>query len=311
MGLVMLKMIWILYIFFSLSLYANPTSNSVLFVFDVDETLTNLPYKGESAKLGHVHLKPGIAKMFSTILSLGHLIGIATANVSPDLESFLMDELGFDYTNEKHYLLFRSKIRIKQPDLTLFLRNAQPLKRSKLKMIRQLAREYTEDGHTIDGIIFTDDKLYFHKQILDHKLSHPYIGIKVGYRKNEDKNFHHDEFVEPGHSVEFIRFLGELPFHKDIMNHLFRQGDGTLISESEVRNYNKELRLSNWYDKTITKMTITENKNLAQSLLSTSNTSLPTRVLKLKKERIKNSPLKYKKIRRFYRNQEPIKPRYL
>jgi hypothetical protein len=286
---------------FSFAEKTDTTSSSVesvLFVFDLDETLTNRAYKKEAAMQGRVHLKPGLSKMFTSIITFNHRIAIATANVSRDVESFLMDELGLDYTDESHYSCFRDFIRIKQPDLPSYMRNAEPFKVSKGKMVSEVLRDLSEEGYRVDGVIFSDDKSRFHHQVLREKLSIPHFTLHVGDRKRG---------VHPGTSMEFARLITNLTVNKTQLAFLLGQFHGTMMKARDLEITNESLNFEKWDHGDLTEESLAANKTFGAWFLSNMNENCLCNIGKGDAKTCSLSK-RYKATRKF--NKKPVPPRY-
>ena len=215
----------------------------VLFAFDLDETLTNFAYRGSRAESGEVHLKPGIGDLFYEILIRGHRIGILTANVSKDVESFLMDELGFDYENEEDYSAFREFIRIKQPDLPLPLKQFEFLKRHKGRMLRELTEEFHNEGLFFDAVIYSDDKTGFHERVLNRGVRLPTVGLRVGHRPHYYGDLigalrEHNR-VDAGTSLDFLKTLRLLLESKRLLASVVEHGQGSIFTHVVIQRFNE------------------------------------------------------------------------
>lgn len=287
------------------------TQKTILFCFDLDETLTNYAYKGKKAEKGEVHLKPGISDLFTMLLNKNHEIAIITSNISKDLESFLMDELGFDYTKEEEYSRFRALIHVKQPALTKYLKRLEFLKLDKGQMLSELLSDLKKDGRKIDGIIFSDDKTGFHTQVLSKDFGIPIVGLRVGHRPHTfgdpvgsflDKT----EIVPAGTSMEFARLVFQLSVDAQNLSALLYYANGSLLSNAMIVKLNDEiLHLSPWDFGDINEWNIENNKSFGPWLMSHFDESH-----KLYSD-TKIHGSHFHRTRKFFRDQKPIAPRYL
>lgn len=230
----------------------NSHIQTALFAFDLDETLTDFPYRGRKARADQVHLKGGIGKLFAGILKHGHRIAIITANASSDVESFLMEKLGFDYRQEADYMRFRELIHLKQPDLPQTLRMVAPLKPHKGQMLREALQEFHAGGIKIDAVIFSDDKTGFHEQILSQDIPLPIVGLRVGHRPHRTGDpigsfLDKDSYSEAGSSLEFAALTYELARNPKRLTLLSEKADRAILTDSRIRILNGDIfQISRW-----------------------------------------------------------------
>lgn len=175
----------------------TPTIPHVLFVFDLDDTISQT-YSG-AQRWEKVHLKAGALSTFQKIWKHGHRLAVATYNVR-EVEDFLMRELDLNPRRHEDVKTFREMITLEQPSLSrnfVFVQESEPrvsllpiqprkiyeyrrglvsaaigepFKTSKGKMIQNILSRFKARGESFDLIAFFDDKVRFHNQVLSESF---------------------------------------------------------------------------------------------------------------------------------------------
>lgn len=225
----------------SAALAENEELKPILFAFDLDETLTENAYKGKGRESGTTKIKEEVAHNFYSILSEGHKLAVVTANVRADVESFLMDKLGFDPRNKNDYTLFRKLVTVKQPDLPEHLHYMQPLKPSKGKMIKEVVDELQEKNITIKAVVFSDDKTGFLEQGLSAKINLPFIALRVGKRPHYHTDFgslfdsFKSSYEDAGESSLFLNLVNLMSKDKRAAQILFKYAKRSILETKSIK----------------------------------------------------------------------------
>lgn len=228
------------------------TERTALFIFDLDDTIVEGNYKGEQ-RFQCVKLKPGVADTMRNILEHGHHIGIATYNVR-EVEDFLMKELGFSWRNFEARKDFANKVIIEQPSIAerdFFIDTHIPscrdgeepliqreyrggkakkiieglsevFKNSKGDMVEKIIHRVHSKNEQIDLIVFSDDKIRFHKQVLSRAYYNkeskqiPLMGLVVGSRNASEQN--QDNIAHPSFYTNHLFFVSKLANNYYLMN---------------------------------------------------------------------------------------------